>query len=72
MEVHKLVIALGGEECHTKFRDVIDVESNLVETIANVYFEEVDRPKCGVCEEGFLQHSIEGMAELHQVCCHDG
>jgi hypothetical protein len=56
-------------ECHAQFWNVVNVEGNAVEAVADVELDEIDWAEGRVCEEDFSEDALQGMTELHRFHC---
>ena len=53
------MLARPGGEDYTQLGNVIRVDINMVETIAEVSLIEIDMSKLGICQKNFAEDSIE-------------
>ena len=60
----------GGED-YAQLGNVVRVDIDMVETIAEVSLIEIDVSKLGICQKDFTEDSIKSLPELHGLLGRD-
>ncbi len=71
-ERYQLVCVWRSRKGDAQFWDVINIEGDAVEAVADVKLDEINRAKRRVRQENLPQDAIEGMSKLHHVHCSQG
>ena len=64
-ERDQLFLTRPGREGNSKSGDVIHVEVDPIEAVADIHFKHVDRAISRIRQEDLAQDAVQGMSELH-------